>query len=205
MLGRVAYDDALPIVTCGSPVLRRPAETVDPADVPGPAMARLIAQMRVTMRAAPGVGLAAPQVGVPLRIAVLEDGPQHWGGLAEEELSRRGRVALPFTVMVNPALEPLDDEVVAFYEGCLSVPGLTAVVRRHHSVRVTALDEHGRPFSAVYSGWPARIVQHELDHLAGVLYLDRAEARSISTVDNFVTYWSGQSPAVAASALGFEV
>ena len=198
-------DDVLPIVMCGDPVLRQPAQTVEPSDLAKPAMRRLIAQMRATMEAAPGVGLAAPQVGVPLRLAVLQDGPERWGQQSADELALRERTTLPFTVMVNPVLSPVEDDGDAtFYEGCLSVPGLTATVRRHRGVRVQALDEHGKAFSREYRGWPARIAQHELDHLAGVLYLDRAETRSISTGDNYVKYWAGPTRK-AAQALGFEI
>jgi peptide deformylase len=107
--------------------------------------------------------------------------------------------------MVNPVLSPVEDAGDAvFYEGCLSVPGLTGVVRRHRTVRVEALNEHGEPFSRQYTGWPARIAQHEIDHLAGTLYLDRAETRSISTVDNYARRWAGHSTKDAAEALGFE-
>jgi peptide deformylase len=198
-------DDILPIVMCGDPVLRHPAETVDPGALATPALRRLIAQMQATMEAAPGVGLAAPQIGVPLRVAVVQDGPERWGQLSTEDLAARERAPLPFTVMVNPVLTAVDDDAdVAFYEGCLSVPGLTGVVRRHRSVQVDALDEHGEPFSRRYTGWPARIAQHEVDHLGGVLYLDRAQTRSISTVDNFVQLWAGPSVLEAAAALGFE-
>jgi peptide deformylase len=197
-------DDVLPIVMCGDAVLRQPAQNVDPSDLAKPAMRRLIAQMRATMEAAPGVGLAAPQVGVPLRLAVLQDGPERWGQQSADELAMRERTPLPFTVMVNPVLSPLEDGGDAtFYEGCLSVPGLTGVVRRHRSVRVEALDEHGKAFSREYRGWPARIAQHELDHLAGVLYLDRVETRSISTGDNYAKYWAGPTRK-AAQALGFQ-
>jgi peptide deformylase len=94
-------------------------------------------QMRATMYAAPGVGLAAPQVGVPIQLAVLHDGPERWGQLTEGEREARERNELPFTVLINPTLQPVDDgDDVSFYEGCLSVPGLTGVVARHRAVRV---------------------------------------------------------------------
>jgi peptide deformylase len=196
-------DDVLPIVMCGEPVLRQPAQSVDPSDLAKRSIKRLIAQMRATMEAAPGVGLAAPQVGVPLRLAVLQDGPERWGQQSDEELAARERTPLPFTVLVNPVLRPVEDGgEVTYYEGCLSVPGLTGVVKRYRRARVDALDEHGKAFSREYRGWPARIVQHELDHLAGVLYLDRVETRSISTGDNYLKYWAGPTKK-AAQALGF--
>jgi peptide deformylase len=98
--------DVLPITQCGDPVLRRPAEPVDPADLGTSELQRLIAAMRATMEAAPGVGLAAPQVGVSLQLAAVQDGPERWGRVTEEERAARERNELPFTVLVNPAVRP---------------------------------------------------------------------------------------------------
>jgi peptide deformylase len=194
----------LPIVECGDPVLRRPAEPVGPSDLRTSELQLLIAQMRATMEAAPGVGLAAPQVGVPIQLAVLYDGPERWGQLTEDERTARERNGLAFTVLVNPTLRSVDDsDNVSFYEGCLSVPGLTGVVARHRAVRVAALDEYGQPVDRVFSGWAARIVQHEVDHLAGHLYLDRVETRSLSTTGNYARLWAGRPPEDAAVSLGF--
>jgi peptide deformylase len=194
----------LPIVECGDPVLRRPAEPVRPADLGTSELRLLIAQMRATMEAAPGVGLAAPQVGVPIQLAVLRDGPERWSRLTEDERIARERNDLPFTVLINPTLRPVDDgDSVSFYEGCLSVPGLTGVVARHRAVRVEALNEDGHPVDRVFSGWAARIVQHETDHLGGRLYLDRVETRSLSTADNYARLWAGRSSEDASAALGF--
>lgn len=194
----------LPVVECGDPVLRRPAEPVSPADLGTSELRLLISQMRATMEAAPGVGLAAPQVGVSLQLAVLQDGPERWGRLTEDERAARERAELPFTVLVNPVVRPLADSgTVSFYEGCLSVPGLTGVIARHRAVHVTALDERGQPVDRVFSGWQARIVQHETDHLAGRLYLDRVETRSLSTTDSYARLWAGRPPQDAAAALGF--
>jgi peptide deformylase len=194
----------LPIVECGDPVLRRPAQPVDPSDLRTSELQRLIAQLRATMEAAPGVGLAAPQVGVPIQLAVLQDGPERWGQLTEEERTVRERNGLDFTVLVNPVLRLAGDpEQVSFYEGCLSVPGLTGVVARHRSVRVEALDEDGQPVDQVFSGWAARIVQHEVDHLRGRLYLDRVQTRSLSTAGSYARLWAGRPPEEAAVSLGF--
>jgi peptide deformylase len=194
----------LPIVQCGDPVLRQPAEPVDPADLRAGKLQRLISQMRATMDAAPGVGLAAPQVGVPVQLAVLYDGPERWGQLTDDERAARERNHLPFTVLANPTLLPVDDsETVSFYEGCLSVPGLTGMVARYRAVRVTALDEDGQSVDRVFSGWAARIVQHETDHLGGRLYLDSVETRSLSTMDNYAQLWAGRPAQDAAAALGF--
>jgi peptide deformylase len=194
----------LPIVECGDPVLRRPAEPVSPAELRTSALQLLITQMRATMEAAPGVGLAAPQVGVPIQLAVLQDGPERWGQLTEDERTARERNGLEFTVLANPTLRPVDDgDQVSFYEGCLSVPGLTGVVARDRGVRVKALDEHGQPVDRAFSGWAARIVQHEVDHLGGRLYLDRVEPRSLSTTGNYARLWAGRPPEDAAASLGF--
>ena len=200
----VGATDLLTIVECGDPILRRPADPIEPADLASGGMQRLIGQMRSTMEAAPGVGLAAPQVGMSMQLAVLADGPERWGQLTEEERTARQRGPLAFTVLVNPVLHPIDEgDQVSFFEGCLSVPGLMGVVARHRAVRVEALDADGQPIDRVFSGWAARIVQHELDHLRGRLYLDRVKTRSLCSSVNYVRYWAGRPPAEAARGLGF--
>ncbi|MCH5675555.1 peptide deformylase [Streptomyces gilvus] len=196
----LAADGPLPIVTAGDPVLRRGTERFD-GQLDSALLARFVEALRVTMHAAPGVGLAAPQVGVALRIAVIEDPAP----VPEEVRLARGRVPQPFRVLVNPAYEPLGAERAAFFEGCLSVPGWQAVVARAAEVRLTGEDEHGRPVDEVFSGWPARIVQHETDHLDGTLYLDRAELRSLSSNEAMAQRWTRPTPHEAAEALGFEL
>ncbi|MEV1068422.1 peptide deformylase [Streptomyces sp. NPDC050263] len=190
----------LPIVAAGHPVLRAGAARYD-GELDPALLARFVEALRVTMLAAPGVGLAAPQVGVELRIAVIEDpapGP-------EEVRLARGRVPLPFRVLVNPSYEPVGSTRAAFFEGCLSVPGYQAVVARSAEVRLTGEDERGRPLDEVFGGWPARIVQHETDHLDGLLYLDRAEARSLSANQAVLERWTQPTPHEAAKALNFEL
>jgi peptide deformylase len=150
-----------------------------------------------------GIDLAAPQVGVPIALAVLKDGPERWAKLTDAERTARERVTLPFTVLVNPEVLPAAGDLVGFYEGCLSLPGLTGVVARHRAVRVTALDEHGEPVVRAFSGWPARIVQHEVDHLGGILYVDRVETRSLSTPATYERLWAGRPVSNAAAAYGF--
>lgn len=201
---QVSEHDTLPIVQCGEPILRRPADPVEPSALRTPELRTLIARMRTTMELAPGVGLAAPQVGVSLQLAVLHDGPQRWAHLSDEERSEREREPLPFTVLVNPSVRPVaDDDRISFYEGCLSVPGLTGVVARHRSVHVEALDQDGQPVEQVFTGWAARIVQHEVDHLRGSLYLDHVLTRSLSTLDVYSNRWSGLPTRDAARSLGF--
>ncbi|MFF2328675.1 MULTISPECIES: peptide deformylase [unclassified Streptomyces] len=190
----------LPIVAAGDPVLRGVAEPYD-GQLGDALLDRFVAALRETMHAAPGVGLAAPQVGIPLAIAVMEDlarGPR-------ETLEARGRTPLPFRVLVNPSYEPEGDARAAFFEGCLSVPGWQAVVARHARVRLRGQDERGHTVDEVFTGWPARIVQHETDHLHGTLYLDVALARSLSTSEAVAERWSQPTPETAARELGFDL
>ncbi|MFF2848032.1 peptide deformylase [Streptomyces sp. NPDC058001] len=194
----LAVPGPLPIVAAGDPVLRRPTQPFD-GQLDPVRLAAFVSAMRDTMRAAPGVGLAAPQVGVPLRLAVVEDPAP----VPPEIGDARGRVPLPFRVLVNPAYEPVGTARAAFFEGCLSVPGWQAVVARYARVRLRALDEHGRAVDEEFAGWPARIVQHETDHLDGTLYLDRAELRSLSSARAMAERWTQPTPTEAAAALGF--
>ncbi|MET9714176.1 peptide deformylase [Streptomyces rochei] len=194
----LAVDGLLPILEAGHPVLRRVAEPFDGQLAPA-LLARFVEALRRTMHAAPGVGLAAPQVGVGLRIAVIEDPAP----VPEEVRAARGRVPQPFRVLVNPSYEPVGAGRAAFFEGCLSVPGWQAVVARHAEVRLRALDPEGRAVDEVFSGWPARIVQHETDHLDGVLYLDRAEPRSLASSRAMTQWWGQATPKRAAEELGF--
>ncbi len=171
----VLSTDLPPIVTAGHPVLRWPAQDYD-GQLDDGTLKHLIATMRRVMHAAPGVGLAAPQIGIPLRIAVLEDPGVTDPAVAEA----RSRTPLPFTVIINPSYEPNGNGKDAFYEGCLSVPGYQAVVERHSRITATYTQPDGSTVTAGCEGWPARIVQHETDHLDGMLYLDRAILRSLS-------------------------
>jgi peptide deformylase len=196
----LATDGPLPIVAAGDPVLRRGTDRFD-GQLDGALLSRFVEALRLTMRAAPGVGLAAPQVGVPLRIAVIEDPAP----VPEEVRLTRGRVPQPFRVLVNPSYEPVGTARAAFFEGCLSVPGWQAVVARPAEVRLTGEDERGRAVDEVFTGWPARIVQHETDHLDGLLYLDRAELRSLSSNQAMAERWTQPTPREAATALGFEL
>ncbi|MGW7238098.1 peptide deformylase [Streptomyces sp. NPDC054804] len=196
----LAAGGPLPIVAAGDPVLRRGTEPYD-GQLGPELLARFLGALRDTMHAAPGVGLAAPQVGVPLRIAVIEDPAP----VPEEIAVVRGRVPQPLRVLVNPVYEAVGCARAAFFEGCLSVPGYQAVVARHAEVRLRGQDEHGRVVDEVFTGWPARIVQHETDHLDGTLYLDRAELRSLSSTEATAERWTQPTPTTAAAELGFKL
>ncbi len=170
-------------------VLRQKAAPLAADQIRSRETQQLIDQMRETMHEAPGVGLAAPQVGVSLQLAVIEDKAEYQKDAPPEAVKERERKPVAFHVIVNPviSLEPGDD--VEFFEGCLSVAGATAVVARARRVRVDCLDHKGKPRVIHASGWYARILQHEIDHLQGRLYLDRMLTRTFMTVDNFGRLW----------------
>ena len=183
----------LDIVQVGTPVLRQHARELSLEELASPRIQQLIEDMRETMRAAPGVGLAAPQIGESIQLVVIEDAPAYVAKLTDEERAVREREAVPFHVLVNPKLTVRSDEVVAAFEGCLSFNGFSMVVPRARKVRVEALDEHGQKFVKVATGWYARILQHEVDHLHGTVCRDRMEPRTLTTQANFTKHWTGQS------------
>ena len=170
----------LPIVRAGDPVLRQVARPLTPDELRSPRITDLIAAMRETMHAAPGVGLAAPQIGEPLQLAVIEDRPEYHQRLSRAELAELGRQPVAFHVIANPHLTVVDPGPAVFAEGCLSVPGYLAQVPRALTVKVEALDHRGEPLTLEATGWYARILQHEIDHLQGTLYVDRMDTRSFA-------------------------
>jgi peptide deformylase len=182
----------LKIVQVGEAVLRGQARALTAGEIVSDDIQRLIRDMRETMRDAPGVGLAAPQIGIPLQLAVIEDKEEYLKGISQEELAERERVPVPFQVIVNPAIIARSEKTVDFFEGCLSLPGFSAVVPRAHSVRVECLDERGASRTIEASGWYARILQHEIDHLLGNVYIDRMRSRTFMSLDNFARFWKGK-------------
>jgi peptide deformylase len=170
-----------PIVQAGAPVLRQRAFEVSDAMLGSAALLRLVEVMVAVMRAAPGVGLAAPQIGVPLRVFVAEDAEERLAHASPEALELRGRTPLPLMVLVNPTVSLLPGAQATFFEGCLSVRGYGALVTRAAAVDVQAVDAVGQPLHTRLQGWPARIMQHEMDHLDGTLYVDRMISRSLAS------------------------
>ncbi len=171
----------LEIVQAGDPVLRQQAQRIDESHIGTPEFGQLIASMVETMHAAPGVGLAAPQIGLPIQLVVIEDRPETVESLDDDQRRERGRDVVPLSVLINPTIEPVGDEQITFYEGCLSVSGWAAETPRWQRVRVDALNERGERVVLDWAGWPARILQHELDHLAGTLYIDLMDTRTFAS------------------------
>jgi peptide deformylase len=180
------------IVQVGDPVLRQPAHALSVREINGKEVRKLIDRMRQAMRDAPGVGLAAPQVGVPLQLAVIEDLEEYHKDVDREELAARGRRPVPFQVIINPKIVERGGETAGFFEGCLSLSGFSAVVARALHVQVECLNERGENKVIQASGWHARILQHEIDHLAGTLYIDRMDSRTFTSLENWKQFWKGK-------------
>jgi peptide deformylase len=179
----------LKIVQVGEAALRQHARALSVAEIRSREIQELIDWMRETMHDAPGVGLAAPQAGLPLQLAVIEDKPEYIRDASADAIKERERKPVPFHVIINPKITLQPGSAVEFFEGCLSLAGFTAVVPRAREVRVECLDHKGEPKVIQASGWYARILQHEIDHLHGTLYIDRMHSRTFMTVENFNRHW----------------
>ena len=207
---RESPSSPLPIVQAGHPALR---DTSRPwsGQLPPEQLRELVDAMVVTMRDAPGVGLAAPQVGIPLRLVVLEDrfaaGPEDGddaeAGDADDDLL--GRTPVPLRVLLDPEYSAEGTTTTFYWEGCLSVSGWQSIVPRHRAVSWRALEllEDGEIVEVAehWSGWPARIIQHETDHLAGILCHDRAVPRSFVD-DRYAPHYADLAEAI--DRLGLE-
>ena len=157
------------IIGPDNPVLRRKARPV--ADLKNPGLQQLIDDMLQTLRDAPGVGLAAPQVAVSERVAVVEYA-EPVEGAPDAERAEPPKPKL--YVVINPEITSMNGKMVEGSEGCLSLPGYAGHVMRHEAITVKALNRKGKPIKIKANGWLARIFQHEIDHLDGVLFIDRA-------------------------------
>jgi peptide deformylase len=194
----------LKIVQAGDAVLRQRAKDLSASEIRSREIQNLIEWMRDTMHDAPGVGLAAPQIGLSLRLAVIEDKPENLKEIPAAYLKERERKPVPFHVLVNPKLTLQEPADVEFFEGCLSLAGFTAVVPRARKVRVEYLDHQGEPKIIEASGWYARILQHEIDHLDGTVYIDRMRTRTFMSVENHSRYWKNTSSADLRKLIGWE-
>ena len=170
----------LKVARMGHPVLRRTARSITPSDLKDPMMQRLINDMIDTMHEYHGVGLAAPQIHEDLRlfVALLDDDP----GPDSEAV-----------VVVNPEIVPLSEEKAEGWEGCLSIPDIRGMVPRYTDILVRALDRTGKKVELTLKGFPARVAQHETDHLDGVLFFDRMESlETLTFLDEFGRYWNSR-------------
>ncbi len=151
------------VVRLGTPVLREPARRLTPEEIEAPEVQRLVDEMAASMAEYEGVGIAANQVGEGISCFLM--------GLPAE--SPRHPAGIEATVVFNPEARFLGEKTEVDWEGCLSVPGLRGQVTRRAALELSGLDRRGRPFLRTYEGFPARVVQHEIDHLVGLVYLDR--------------------------------
>ena len=194
----------LKIVQVGDPVLRQVGRTLTKKEILSPGIQQLIELMRETMRDAPGVGLAAPQIGLSLQLAVIEDDPGYLARVPKKRLEAQERQGVPFHVIVNPKIEITDPTPLTHFEGCLSLDGFSALVPRARGVHVEALDHKGQPVKIDAKGWYARILQHEIDHLGGHVYIDRMHTRSLGTNENVGRYLEGVPVRELEKMLGIE-
>jgi peptide deformylase len=166
----------LKVARMGHPILREVAKPVDPAEIDSPEFQAFVDSLVDTMREYDGAGLAAPQVHVSKRVAVME-------------LAQNPRYPdapdVSLAVLINPRVHPLGEERITGVEGCLSVPDLRGRVSRFARIELEALDRRGRPLHRRFEGFPAAVVQHECDHLDGVLFVDRADPRSLAFLREF--------------------
>ncbi len=152
----------LPIARAGHPILQKRAEEIKIDEIGSSALQKLIADMIETCYAADAAGLAAPQVFHSLRLVVFE--------IPEERAKLRNQAPVPLTILINPIIEPLTDEKELSWEACLSIPDMMGAVPRYRAIRYSALNEKGQYFQREAEGYHARAVQHECDHLDGILY-----------------------------------
>jgi peptide deformylase len=182
----------LKIAQVGEPVLRQVARLLTLEEIASNEIQKLVVDMQETMRDAPGVGLAAPQVGLTLQLAVIEDREEYLKDISLDQLRERERRPVAFHVIINPKIVETTDTKTEFFEGCLSLAGFSAIVPRACSVRVECLDERGQPETIGATGWYARVLQHEIDHLQGNLYIDRMHSRTFTSLDNWNRFSKGK-------------
>jgi peptide deformylase len=180
----------LKVARMGHPILRRIATPVDPKEIPTPAFQQFIQDMIETMREYNGLGLAAPQVHKSMRVSVVE---------VEENPRYKNKKLSGLNVFINPQIEYLTQDTNAYWEGCLSVPGLRGLVARPNRIKVKYLDENGASREVVADGFLATVLQHEFDHLDGKLYIDRlVDTTKLSYEEEFDKHWL---PAVGEEAV----
>jgi peptide deformylase len=180
----------LKVARMGHPVLRERARPIHPSEIKTPKVQQLIDDMFETMKEYQGVGLAAPQVHEKLRVFVAGlPSPRREAEAPDDDDEDEDRVSL--IAMINPEVEPVGRETVLDWEGCLSIPDIRGKVPRSRHIVVRAFDRTGRKFEMEASGFTARVIQHETDHLDGILFFDRMKSfESLTFLDEFGRYWS---------------
>lgn len=174
----------LKIAQMGNPILRRPAEPVPERSIKSPVLQGFIDDMIETMREHNGVGLAAPQVHESLQVVVIE---------AIENPRYPDAPPIPLTILINPAVEPTTEEIEEDWEGCLSIPDIRGKVPRYREIRVQAYDREAKRLDFTAKDFFARVIQHEHDHLQGILFLDRMrKLDTLTYLTEFHRYWANQ-------------
>jgi peptide deformylase len=177
----------LKVARMGHPVLRAKAQAVPLAEIGSPRVQRLVDDMFETMREYGGIGLAAPQVHEPLRLFVAGLHPADAGAEMGDEAD------MPYVTMINPEVTLVGEPTEPGWEGCLSIPDVRGLVPRAHEIRVQFHDRAGKRRAITARGLPARVIQHETDHLDGVLFLDRMPTlQSLSFMDEYRRYWTSE-------------
>jgi peptide deformylase len=179
----------LKVARMGHPVLRTRARPIEPAQIGSPRIQQLIDDLFETMHEYEGVGLAAPQVHESLRVFVAGFAPPSKNEDDEDEEPTR---AVPLMALINPEITPIGQEIVEDWEGCLSIPDIRGRVPRSRQISVRAYDRRGKRIEVRAGGFTARVIQHETDHLDGVLFFDRMTSfETLTFLDEFGRYWSG--------------
>jgi peptide deformylase len=191
----------LDLLHVGDPILRDKARALSHEEIASERIQQLVHSMRETLHAAPGVGLAAPQIGESIQLAIVEDLAEYMKELPQEDLAVRERRPVPFHVIINPSITSFGNEKAEFFEGCLSLAGFMAVVPRSREITIECLDEHANKRIIHASGWYARILQHEIDHLNGTIYIDRMQSRTFASVENHKRYWNNKAVAETCERL----
>lgn len=172
----------LKVARMGHPVLRERARRVEPTEIKSPAFQKLVDDMIETMREHDGIGLAAPQVHEKIRLAII--------GIEDGEGRERHIRVLP---VINPELTPIGRDTAEDWEGCLSLPNLRGRVVRPDRVQLRALDRRGNRIELDLEGYTGRVAQHEIDHLDGVLFIDRMKSlETLTFMDEFAKHWAHQ-------------
>jgi peptide deformylase len=180
----------LKVARMGHPVLRTPARALEPAEIKSAPVQQLIDDLFETMREYQGVGLAAPQVHVGLRLFVAGFAPRR-DEEDDEEQDEEARI--PLMALINPEITPLGRETAEDWEGCLSIPDIRGRVPRATQIRVKALDRRGRKIELTARNFTARVIQHETDHLDGVLFFDRMQSlETLTFLEEFGRYWGSR-------------